>query len=1126
MSTPATSSVTTRSTTALAVWINDRYLEHGFTKTGFIGWKKFIAQLVTDRPSQETKIKELVARLRVPGSSHELPDPFVITNLRSAERIKALKQAQQTHQVGQPAAPAKLAVIQVSTPPVTLQRSMDTSVPSNPSRLDVSIQPQHVERVQNLPTSTSNVRSTSRNGIELVEQIVDSSQHSTQVNPLRSQAPLEATALAASNRSFDFASPLMPRGHFGLADPDAVVHMTESEWESDSEIEEEEYYSTTNSQSSSQARTLESNLPLARNSPPLFTQPSPLQPTQISPPPRPESDQRASEISSRSSSTCNDPDEVEMTMDQAITASMSGTTATHHVFAQEVDPVRSKIAVKASEPEVPVQSATTTNSGFAFKLASPVQIESVMEEMCRISKTIQQQASGPSESVQSSQTDVEANNVEDMVISNDPTIKGNSTKDLLSLSVSNNTVGLGETHIESSVINMENLVWTTYRKRHCDASGVPVVPMDFQSFSKELNAAHPRSEKELNAALKKFDMDSCVEILKQQSRSENGYMRNRSGARNHLQTLRTDLNIDAAKEAVLTVQRRDRVVAIARMAQAVAPKQSPKSSTQPGVTATAHSTAPITIVRSTNNTKSATSSSATRPSSSLASTTVPELSDTNTLQPYDVTESHNDTLAKKLKQLQISSDDMLAQTEAGDEAAIQRRGPDLLLYGKLLTDRNKHATTSPSSSAIERSIRQAPLLAAHVVAEHYKDFVPQYGLLGSLEDGEDDLLNSQLFLNTNVPFSAFVCGVQGSGKSHTTSCVLENAVLKSPNLGHLESPASTLVFSYGEWSGTGAGFNISEATFLGAACPGYPGQHVKRVTVLYSPSNPAIKQLYKRLPNVTLVPFKLKARTLDISALRTLMAVDEKSTTPLYMARVETILRGIASESKDGCFDYAEFKNQLAQESFDPTQTNMLEMRLGLLESFLDLTGECPEPEYRPGELTIIDLSDAFVTPSTACILFKLGLERFLQSPAPAKMLVLDEAHKYMLDTPGSKVLTNYLTAVIRLQRHQGARIVVSTQEPTIATELIALCSVIIMHRFTSPAWYAALRRHINAVDDDKAIMQQIESLETGEALVYSPNAVLGKKEDGSLTKSTGRLMKVNIRNRITLDGGASIMAV
>lgn len=258
-----------------------------------------------------------------------------------------------------------------------------------------------------------------------------------------------------------------------------------------------------------------------------------------------------------------------------------------------------------------------------------------------------------------------------------------------------------------------------------------------------------------------------------------------------------------------------------------------------------------------------------------------------------------------------------------------------------------------------------------------------------------------------MPFSAFICGVQGSGKSHTTSCILENAILASSHLGHLESPVSTLVFNYGEWSSGGAGFNISEATFLGASQPKFPGHHVKKITVLYSPSNPAIKKMYERLPNVQMVPFLLKSEVLDIGALHTLMAVDEKSTTPLYMAKVEAILRDIALKSADGFMNYLEFKRKLAEENFDSTQKNMLSMRMSLLESFLDLEGTAPVPDFKPGEVTIIDLSDSFLTPSTACVLFKLGLELFLQSSAPGKMVVLDEAHKVCDQT-----LTFFLLAI------------------------------------------------------------------------------------------------------------------
>ncbi|KAF1848037.1 uncharacterized protein K460DRAFT_279645 [Cucurbitaria berberidis CBS 394.84] len=444
--------------------------------------------------------------------------------------------------------------------------------------------------------------------------------------------------------------------------------------------------------------------------------------------------------------------------------------------------------------------------------------------------------------------------------------------------------------------------------------------------------------------------------------------------------------------------------------------------------------------------------------------------------------------------------------------------PDFSLMDQLISQKSV-------ATGMSQDIENAPLLSGDIVSAHVEDLVPQYGFLGSYTEGADAPY-TKIFQNTNVPFSTFICGVQGSGKSHTTAVMLENALLSSPYLGYLKAPVSALVFNYGEFSNGGLGFNISEVAFLAAANKSFPGHRVKKITVLTSPSNPAINRIYARLPNVEVIPFKLKAKALDIGPLMALMAVNEKSEVPLYMARVESILRAIATETKEGVFDYDLFKKRLAMENFDPKQTNMLEMRLGLLESFLDKTGKAPEPQFRQGEITIIDLSDPFVTPHTACILFKLCLERYMQSPTPGKMVVLDEAHKYMLDNPGSKSLTAYLATLVRLQRHKGARVVISTQEPTVSTDLIALCSVTIVHRFTSPTWYAALKKHISAMDDDKAIMQQIECLKTGEALIYSPNTALGKNDDGNIRKATGRLLKVNIRMRVTRDGGESVMAI
>ena len=132
-----------------------------------------------------------------------------------------------------------------------------------------------------------------------------------------------------------------------------------------------------------------------------------------------------------------------------------------------------------------------------------------------------------------------------------------------------------------------------------------------------------------------------------------------------------------------------------------------------------------------------------------------------------------------------------------------------------------------------------------------------------------------------------------------------------------------------------------------------------------------------------------------------------------------------------------------------------------------------------------------------------------------------------MLPNPGAKALNETLLTTIRLQRHYGARIIVSTQEPTLLTDLIALCSVTFIHRFSSPEWFAAIKRHIPVnAEEHHMIIRTIESLKTGSALVYSPNAILGSRDDGTLIKGTGRLLKLSVRKRVTSDGGQSVLAV
>ncbi|KAF2826700.1 hypothetical protein CC86DRAFT_416381 [Ophiobolus disseminans] len=435
-------------------------------------------------------------------------------------------------------------------------------------------------------------------------------------------------------------------------------------------------------------------------------------------------------------------------------------------------------------------------------------------------------------------------------------------------------------------------------------------------------------------------------------------------------------------------------------------------------------------------------------------------------QPQD------DLLARKLNQVKIHDKDNSSRSA-------------------LLTNNDNEEV----DDEVDAEIQHAPLLSETSFSKDNRDAVPQFGLLGSHE-------RAMLFLNTNAPFSAFICGVQGSGKSHTTACILENALTPSKQLGRLEKPLSALVFSYGQFGGDGSGFSISEAAFLGAPNPSYPDNaHVKKVHVLVSPSNYVkMSKLYLRVPNVSALKFKLKPQNLDIEIMLTLMNV------------ITQIFRQMATEGFG--FNYLTFKARLKKCRVNPAQINMLQMRLGLLESFLDLDNSCPIPQFNEGEVTIMDMSCPFVDANTACILFRIGLQRYLQSKAAGKMVVLYEAHRicipspYILPNPGAKALNESLLATI---------------QPMLLTNLIALCSVTVIHRFSSPEWFAAIKRHVAMKPEEHhMVMRAIESLKTGTAFA----AIIWKDEEGRLVKGVGKFLDLKVRKRVTNDGGQSVLAV
>lgn len=82
---------------------------------------------------------------------------------------------------------------------------------------------------------------------------------------------------------------------------------------------------------------------------------------------------------------------------------------------------------------------------------------------------------------------------------------------------------------------------------------------------------------------------------------------------------------------------------------------------------------------------------------------------------------------------------------------------------------------------------------------------------------------------------------------------------------------------------------------------------------------------------------------------------------------------------------------------FNQSQLAGLDQRMALLQSFMEKEagGTQRYPRFAAGQLTIVDLSDPFIDPPSACALFEIITRLFVRAEVDTgKVLVVDEGHK------------------------------------------------------------------------------------------------------------------------------------
>lgn len=234
---------------------------------------------------------------------------------------------------------------------------------------------------------------------------------------------------------------------------------------------------------------------------------------------------------------------------------------------------------------------------------------------------------------------------------------------------------------------------------------------------------------------------------------------------------------------------------------------------------------------------------------------------------------------------------------------------------------------------------------------------PQYGLIagvtGAAQPGEKDgpsIRDPRVFFNVAAPSSTFICGSQGSGKSHTLSCLLENCLIPS-DANKLPRPLTGLVFHYDTFICDDGG-SPCEAAFLSSD----PNMKVR---VLCSPTNirtievrlPAspthfislltLQRTYDAFKNITVEPLRISEENLNTKRMLDLMAVSRSDgPMPLYLHAVYRILREMRIEQQEmgTGFSYTTFKDRISGTEMTPAQLSPLTQRLDTLESFMPNT--------------------------------------------------------------------------------------------------------------------------------------------------------------------------------------------
>lgn len=388
---------------------------------------------------------------------------------------------------------------------------------------------------------------------------------------------------------------------------------------------------------------------------------------------------------------------------------------------------------------------------------------------------------------------------------------------------------------------------------------------------------------------------------------------------------------------------------------------------------------------------------------------------------------------------------------------------------------------------------------------------PQFGVLGKV------LSNKRVIgIDLNQCNTISLFGVQGAGKSYTIGSVMEMTLKQFSKVNKLPAPMAGVIFHYSDSMDYAPEFTSmiypnDEAGQLAKLKAEYGAEAGSVKDVLLLAPESQVENRIAEYPGIEVHPIGFDSSELSVKDWMFLLGATGNDST--YIKELKQIMK--ANRNDMSLENIRKGVND--SNHFSTSQRSLATQRLDFADEYIN-DGTKLSQYLRPGRLIIVDLRDEFIEKDEALGLFVVMLNIFsgvmqVNGKAFNKFIVFDEAHKYM----NNKELVDSITTAIREMRHKGVSVMIASQDPmSLPTEIIELSSIVIMHKFSSPAWVKHVQKAITALQT--LTPTEMASLGSGEAFLWA------NKADDKLV--TQRPIKISIRPRVTKHGGDTISAI